>query len=78
MLKTSISFLIHSDADDIAGDNVTVYEDIVLDEGEIEGRTDLSVPNESDGCCKDSPYVKVPLPISSGYIAGIQYTSAQQ
>ena len=64
-----------------AGENVTLCDSIVHDEGEVGSRTDVSGSNaliESDGCSKDSPYVKVPLPSSSGYVAGIQYTSTQQ
>ena len=65
--------------DNIVGDNVTQYEIIVLDEGEIGSRADLAVPNElieSGGCSKDSSYVKVPLPSSSSYVAGIRSRGA--
>ena len=73
MLNASLSGLFGSGDDDVVDkDNITVYECIV-DEGEADSRTDLSVSDEviaSGDCPRDRTSVETPLQssVAIGYI----------
>ena len=78
MLNGRVTFLFGSGDDVIAGDNITVYDSIVLDEEEVNS---YSIPDgfcsrASDGCHTDCSTVETPLQSVSGYV-GIQYKPQQ-
>lgn len=76
-----VSALLCSGDDDIARDNITVYDSIVFDKDETDIKTSLSVPDElypmeSHDCHTDCTTVERPLQTFSGYV-DIKYKTQQ-
>ena len=70
MINLGVSALFGSRDEDIAGDNCTVYDSIVLDEEEDDIGTGLSTPKgllsiASEDCCTDGTIVEIPYPLQS-------------